>query len=180
MIDCACGHGLVGLLYAAFEPAVTSVLLVDTRRPESFRKVMESFAEVAPWASKKVEYVQGDLRSDALFTSFAGGGDTSDRPVQKGVVGIHACGEVTDVVLDLAVRLGAPVAVMPCCYTGTSAGVPFGVRRALGVGMAADVGRSFRMQAHGYHVDWAAIPSQITPMNRIIIGEPQSPRSSKL
>lgn len=35
-----------------------------------------------------------------------------------GVVAVHACGALTDTALHLAVRLGASVAVLPCCYTG--------------------------------------------------------------
>ena len=65
----------------------------------------------------------------------------------------------------------AAVAVMPCCYTGTDAGVPYGLRRILGVSLSADVRRSFFMQSEGYHVDFATIPRAITPMNRIVIAE---------
>ncbi len=35
-----------------------------------------------------------------------------------GVVAVHACGGLTDVCLDIAMQLRAPVAAMPCCYTG--------------------------------------------------------------
>lgn len=60
----------------------------------------------------------------------------------------------------------------PCCYSGTAKGSPFGVRRAMGVGLAADVDRSYRLAAAGYHVDWSGIPRVVTPMNRIVLGEP--------
>jgi hypothetical protein len=64
-----------------------------------------------------------------------------------------------------------PVSLRPPAQ-GTASSIPFGVKRALGVSLGADVDRSYRLQAAGFHVDWSAIPSQITPMNRILIAEP--------
>lgn len=89
-----------------------------------------------------------------------------------GVLAVHACGSLTDTILDEAVACDAALAAMPCCYTGTAKGAPAGVRRALGVSAAADVMRSFKLQGAGYHVDWAAIPRAVTPLNRILVGDP--------
>ena len=36
------------------------------------------------------------------------------------------------------------MAAMPCCYTGAANEAPYGLRRLLGVGMAADVERVYR------------------------------------
>ena len=60
---------------------------------------------------------------------------------------------------------------MPCCYTGTAKRAPYGLRRALGVGWAADVERCYRLEGEGYRVDLSSVPGDITPMNRILIGE---------
>ena len=90
------------------------------------------------------------------------------------LIAVHACGHLTDVAIDLAIRLSAPIAVMPCCYSGTAKHVPLGPKRALGVSLAADVDRSYRLNAAGFLVDWSAIPVDITPMNRIIIALPRS------
>lgn len=92
---------------------------------------------------------------------------------------MHACGFLTDVILEEAVSCGAAVAAMPCCYTGTARGTPVGVRRALGVGVTADVMRSFRLQDAGYHVDWAAIPRAVTPLNRVIVAHPPRGNTKK-
>ena len=85
----------------------------------------------------------------------------------------HACGALTDKVLHFASTINASsIAVMPCCYTGTAEGAPYGVKRMLGVSLAADMRRSFALQECGnYHVDFASIPKSITPMNRIIVAE---------
>jgi len=54
VLDCCCGHGLAGLLFAAFEPSVIAVKLVDQRRPPSFDRVFAAVVEAAPWAEAKV------------------------------------------------------------------------------------------------------------------------------
>ena len=102
--------------------------------------------------------------------------DSSDSSV--GVVAVHACGALTDAVLQTAVTLGAPVAVLPCCYTGMAAAAPSVLRQSLGVALAADVHRTYALERHGYVVDWAAIPAAITPMNRILVAAPRKARSA--
>ena len=64
---------------------------------------------------------------------------------------------------------GGCIAAMPCCYTGTGQQEPYGLKRFMGKSLAADVGRSYRLHAAGYHVDWGSIPRSVTPMNRCII-----------
>ena len=97
----------------------------------------------------------------------------SDGKSQVSLIAVHACGLLTDAALDLAIRLTAPIAVMPCCYSGTAKSAPLGPRRALGVSLAADVDRSYRLDSSGFLVDWSAIPFEITAMNRIIIAIPR-------
>ena len=63
------------------------------------------------------------------------------------------------------------IAAMPCCYTGTDQGVPYGIRRAFGVAWAADIRRSQFLDDNMYHVDYVTIPKEITPLNRIIMAE---------
>jgi len=190
MCDLACGHGLTGLLFAAFEVSVEHVVLVDQRKPRAFEAILDAVTEVAPWAAGKVTYVEGSIadgpallcelfpvQSSAVETvgdhSTIPPGKSSDRRSGGwGCLGVHACGAATDAVLEAAEALGAAsVAVMPCCYTGAAAGAPRGVRRALGIGLAADVGRSYRLEDWGFATDWAAVPREVTPMNRILVGE---------
>jgi hypothetical protein len=61
MLDVCCGHGLAGLLFAAFEPCVESLVLVDHHKPESFGSVLAAVASVAPWTAAKVSFVKDDL-----------------------------------------------------------------------------------------------------------------------
>jgi hypothetical protein len=42
--------------------------------------------------------------------------------------------------------------------------------------MATDIGRTYRLEREGYTVEWDAIPSSITAMNRLIIAYPDKRR----
>ncbi len=158
VVDLCCGHGLTGALFALLEPTVERVVLVDHRRPQSVSAVLDALAEVDAAAAAKVCVAEVPLEGAAPHV-----------PAGAGVIGVHACGLLTDGVLDLALAAGGPVAVMPCCYPKPR-GVPPGVKEALGGPLAVDVHRSYRLQAAGLRVDWASIPSAITPMSRVLIG----------
>ena len=155
--DLAAGHGLTGLLFAVFEREVERVVLVDTEPPPSHLLVIEALARVAPWIRPKIRWVTGRIQ-DAATHLDAG----------TSVVAIHACGLRTDACIDVALEVGGAVAVMPCCYRKTSLG-PEGLSIALGGELAADVHRSYRLEAAGYRVQWRQVPSVITPMNRILV-----------
>jgi hypothetical protein len=87
------------------------------------------------------------------------------------VVSCHACGNLTDVVLDRAVSVRARVAVLPCCHhlrTGDTGGLSGWVDRAA----AVDIVRAVRLGQRGYRIWTQTIPANITPKNRLLIGEP--------
>ena len=94
-------------------------------------------------------------------------------PGSAGFVALHACGALTDACFGIAAAARGPVAALPCCYTGTSAGAPTALRRALGVSLAADVARVYRLEAAGFSADCVAVPSRATPMNRGIVAVPR-------
>jgi hypothetical protein len=96
------------------------------------------------------------------------------RGRECGFVAVHACGRATDRCLSIAAAAGGPVAAMPCCYTGCGQAAPYGVRRMLGKGAAADVDRAYALERAGYAVDFAAIPRAVTPMNRILVAVPRA------
>src|SRR5262249_21646935 len=88
------------------------------------------------------------------------------------VVSVHACGPLTDQVLDTALRARAPVAVLPCCHTEARCDTG-GLQRWMEVGLAVDSMRALRLRAAGYCVHLQKIPEDITPQNRLLIGVPQ-------
>jgi hypothetical protein len=171
--DLCSGHGLTGMLFAACNPPrgessrPVRAVLIDQSEPPSHRKLRKYLAEICPWIDNEdtVQFIPTSLENFAI----AHDGSSDDDSI---VISTHACGSLTDQVLKYAVESGAAaVAVMPCCYTGTDKGVPYGIRRALGVAWSADIARSYMLNDHGYHSDFNTIPEEITPMNRILIGE---------
>ncbi len=157
LADLCCGHGLVGLLFAAFEREVVRVHLVDKRRPKLFDPVFAAVARVAPWIEAKVVYHECKLRELERLL-----------PPGTALTGVHACGVRSDYCLDAALALGGNLALMPCCYTPKASQSPPALNQALGLELATDVARTYRLEAAGYQTHWSAIPAEITPMNRII------------
>lgn len=157
MADLCCGHGLTGLLFAT-ERQVETLTLVDQRFPDSMAQVLDAIVEVCPWVGPKVRVVEGPL-------------DEAGQHLEPGThcIAVHACGRMTDQVIDIALQVDGDVAVMGCCYHGTASEVPKAIRHALGTQLATDVRRTQRLDEAGYNVDWATIPEAITPMNRVLV-----------
>lgn len=148
--DLFCGHGLVGLLFAA---AGSDTLLMDKRVPTARNLALQAVEAVWPGTRDRVRY-ESRVRDLASGTA---------------VVAVHACGPRSDQAIAAAVACGGDVAVMPCCYPNDAPGPP-AVRHALGRELAWDVHRTYQLEAKGYKVRWDAIPDAITPMNRILVG----------
>ncbi len=167
MLDVCSGHGLVGALFALFERKVDSVTCMDPERPESAERILAALDRVGPWARPKLRYVASPLRK--------GGGLPAGVNVADGsaVVAVHACGALTDRAIDLAVGLGGPVALLPCCRRHRGYPAPEVLKRELGGDLAIDVHRTYRLHDAGYQVRWKSIPAAITPMNRILLGGPR-------
>jgi hypothetical protein len=157
--DLCCGHGLLGILFAVFERRTKQVILIDKLEPPSHRKILKRIAEIAPWITDKVEYREGTIDS------------IQETPHKNtSIVSSHACGLLTDQCLDAAIGIGGNVAVMPCCYPKRKCQAPGALQLTLGHELAFDVDRTYRLEHANYHVRWTSIPSQITPMNRVIVG----------
>lgn len=167
IIDVSAGHGLTGLVFAAMEREVEHVYLVDPHRPKSSHDLAEAIFECAPWAEKKVTWIEKKIqrvRDDIPVDA---------SPEDIGIIGVHACGILTDHAIDLALDLRAPIAVLPCCYAQTAASAPAALTDWLGAEITTDIHRTYRMEEAGYDVVWSAIPRVITPKNRIMIGRPR-------
>ena len=157
--DLCAGHGLTGVLFAAFDRKVEEVILVDRRKTQSAETVLRCVSEVAPWVVGKIRYQEAELSEVVL-------------PAGAGVIGVHACGPATDAVMDVAIATGGPVGLLPCCHSRTKSAAPETLMRHLGVETATDVHRTYRLEQAGYRVKWTAIPAAITPMNRVILAVP--------
>ena len=156
--DLCAGHGLTGLLFAVFERRVERVILVDRARPQNHQRVLAAVSKIAPWVADKVEYWDTDIKN------------ARDMTEHTSVIAVHACGGRTDACIDVAIRVGANLAVMPCCHSKTPYRGPKTLPSKLGIALATDVDRTYRLRAAGYAVTWTAVPAEITAKPRIIVG----------
>ncbi|MCR9243895.1 MAG: hypothetical protein NXI31_02610 [bacterium] len=159
--DLCGGHGLVGALFAVFEPSVERVIVLDRSRPASFDLVCAAAEEVAPRVRGRIEYAEVTIRNAARRVA-----------PTAGLVAVHACGAKTDAALDLALANGQPVACMPCCHPVSRSTAPAAVKREFAHD-AVDIHRTYRLEAAGYHVRWSAISERITRKNRVILARPR-------
>jgi len=158
VVDLCSGHGLAGLLFAVMERRTEEVVHCDKRKPAGFERVWSACTRVAPWIESKVRYVEGRLAHTR-----------AELPAGSAVIGVHACGTLTDTCLEIALELGGPVAVLPCCRAKARNAAPEGLRQALGEDVAYDVERTYALERSGYRVRWREIPEAVTPMNRVLI-----------
>lgn len=167
VVDLACGHGLLAHVMLLLDDTSPRALAVDSGLPRSAASVQDQLIAAWPRLAGRVEFVAAPL-------------DTVELTPADVVVSSHACGALTDTVLDLAARAGASVAVLPCCHAvrdlRTDPSTADSDARAL-TGwldgpMAIDVARATRLRQHGYRVWTQVIPSEITPKNRLLLGCP--------
>ena len=157
--DLCCGHGLLGILFAMFERNVGRVFLIDQNEPESRQKLLAVAEDVAPWIAEKI-----DNRAEKI--------SRKDDWIEPGmaIVSAHACGVLSDLCIDIAIKSGGPIAILPCCYPRSACEAPLSLQTQFGLETAFDIHRTYRLEAAGYRIRWGSIPAEITPMNRIIYG----------
>jgi len=161
VLDLAGGHGLTARLALVLDATSESAVVVDRRIPKSAQTLADALDESFPRLSGRVELRESDL--DAVEVAR---GDL--------VLAVHACGALTDAVIDRVVGAGARLAALPCCHD-TSTCDTGGLDAWLDVGTAIDAVRATRLRASGFTVKLERIPATITPKNRLILAWPDSP-----
>jgi hypothetical protein len=148
-----------GGLRASLGPqALPSALVVDVARPPSHERLHRALVRTWPQLSERVRFEEGSFEEVALASSDV-------------IVSSHACGALTDVVLDRAIAARARVAVLPCCHDHVrcdSGDLSGWMRHDL----AIDAVRAMRLRQHGYRIWTRTIPAEVTPRNRLLIGQP--------
>lgn len=158
VVDLAAGHGLVAHLALILDASSPSALAVDLHLPESHRALAASLARTWPRLAGRVTYVEASLEEVALAADDV-------------VVSAHACGALTDRILERAIAARARVAVLPCCHDVETCDLG-GLGGWLDPALAIDATRAARLRAAGYRVHTQTIPEAITPKNRLLLGEP--------
>jgi hypothetical protein len=158
IVDLGGGHGLLAQAMLVLDDSSPAALVVDKALPASSARVRDALAEAWPRLSGRVSFV-----ADALDHVEIQPGDV--------VVSSHACGALTDVVLERAVAARARVAVLPCCHDlrVCDAGE---LRGWVDGPVAVDIMRAVRLEQRGYRIWTQRIPETVTPKNRLLLGTP--------
>lgn len=158
VIDLAAGHGLLAHLMLLLDDSSPAAIAVDTRVPACGATVHDAIVAAWPRLRDRVAYRAGAL-------------DAVEIRATDVVVSSHACGALTDCVLERAAAARARVAVLPCCHNlDVHAAAEFA--GWLDGPLAVDIGRAVRLKSHGYRVWTQTIPAAITPKNRLLLGAP--------
>jgi hypothetical protein len=161
LVDLGAGHGLLGQILMLLDDSSPNVIAVDTRLPISCAKLHAALLESWPRLRDRVAFEERALDALALHADDV-------------IVSSHACGALTDVVLDRAIAVRARVAVLPCCHDliANDAGALSGW---VDGPLAIDLMRAVRLEQQGYRVWTQTIPAEVTPKNRLLLGSPLAP-----
>ena len=158
IVDLAAGHGLLAHVLLVLDNSSPQAISVDATLPPSSGRLHQALVDAWPRLAGRVVFHEGPLESVALSKDDL-------------VVSAHACGALADLVLDRAASVRARVAVLPCCHdlaindAGPLSGWVDGP-------LAVDVMRAVRLEQRGYRVRTQKISAEITPKNRLLLGEP--------
>lgn len=164
VVDLACGHGLLAIILLLLDDSSPEALAVDRRMPESAGTLAGSLTDAWPRLKGRVHFVESDLEEVKLRRDDL-------------IVSVHACGGLTDLVIDRASAAGARLALLPCCHDLAGADLG-GLEGWLDGPLAMDVARVARLRSRGYRVVTQLIPEDITPQNRLLLAEPDWRTSS--
>ena len=158
IVDLGAGHGLLAHVMLLLDDSSSTALVVDKAIPASSAKLHEVLVDAWPRLAGRISFIVRELEDLEIV-----GTDV--------VVSSHACGALTDRILERATASRARVAVLPCCHdlATCDAGALSGW---IDGPVAIDIVRAIRLEQHGYRVWTQTIPPEITPKNRLLIGAP--------
>jgi hypothetical protein len=158
VVDLAAGHGLLAPVMLLLDDSSPSAVAVDREVPPSSAKLHDALVDAWPRLRDRVTVVRIGVHAFEILHDDV-------------VVSSHACGPLTDVILERASAARARVAVLPCCHDLDSDAA----RKLSGWmdgALAIDVARAQRLEQQGYRIVTQTIPSAITPKGRLLMGAP--------
>jgi hypothetical protein len=164
-VDLGGGHGLLAHVMLLLDDSSPDALVVDAALPPSSAKLHDVLVQAWPRLACRVRFVASGL-------------DAVEIHATDLVVSSHACGALTDRVLDRAVTARARVAVLPCCHDVDTCDVG-ALTGWIDSPVAIDILRAIRLEQQGYRVWTQTIPAEITPKNRLLLGAPEGAREGQ-
>jgi len=160
VIDLAAGHGLLAQVMLLLDDSSSSALAVDKAIPPSSARLHQALVQTWPRLSGRMTFVASQLV------------DVEFLPTDV-VVSSHACGALTDGILNRAAAARARVAVLPCCHDFATCDAA-DLAGWVDAPVAIDIVRAMRLKQQGYRIWTQAIPADITPKNRLLLGAPEA------
>lgn len=156
VVDMACGHGLLAHIMLILDDTSPEAVAVDSVIPKNAYHLSAALIKAWPRLSGRIHFHEAPIEDIEIFSDDL-------------VVSVHACGTLSDTILDKAVRVSARVAVLPCCHDLTSSDTG-SLEGWIDGPLAVDVTRAARLRSAGYTVFTRTIPDDITPKNRLLMG----------
>jgi hypothetical protein len=163
VVDLAAGHGLLAHIMLLLDDSSPSAAAVDPYPPPSAQKLRDALIDAWPRLAGRVELVAARIEAFQL----------NENDV---VVSSHACGPLTDTILERAALVRARVAVLPCCHD-LDAEDAKKLAGWMDGALAIDVARAHRLEQWGYTIRTQTIPANITPKARLLLGDPAVKRT---
>jgi hypothetical protein len=159
IVDLGAGHGLLGQIMLLLDDTSPAAIVADKTLPSSSAKLHDALVQTWPRMSGRVTFVSTRIEDIDLASTDV-------------VVSSHACGDLTDLVLNRAASARARVAVLPCCHDlATSDAGELG--GWVNGPMAIDIMRAVELERRGYRIWTQTIPAAITSKNRLLLGAPK-------
>ena len=157
VIDLACGHGLLAHIMLILDDSSKTAIAVDNEIPLNAGKLSGELITSWPRLKNRVIYKQVPVQEITILPDDL-------------VVSAHACGSLTDLIIDRAIEQHARVAVLPCCHDLKESSTD-GLEGWMDKTLAVDTVRAVRLRSKGYQIVTQKIPNDITPKNRLLMGE---------
>jgi len=160
LVDCCSGSSFLGLYWLDRNPD-DKVTAIDKTLTEKHRETLDYFVSSNPKIRNRYEFLQQDITQPDF-----------EFPECNAVIAVHACGSLTDIIIDKCMKQGLPLAVMPCCYNSKRI---WWQKYSPCIEFEGDLGRyadELRLAylKHRYkNAKIETISPEITPMNRILL-----------
>lgn len=159
VVDCCCGNSFLGWYWLLENPG-SRVIAIDNKLTKRHSEIRDYFVKKHPELSEWHRFMLTDITK-----SF-------DFPEKCAVMAVHACGNLTDRIIEQSIKQGVPFSVMPCCYNRRQiwwkdSNVDF----QGDFGEYADNLRIFYALKKGYSAEIKT--AEGTPMNRVITAFPE-------